>query len=240
MDTFRQILQAARQSNYGRYLVEEDAVFESVAGAVQQHMSQYDASHDFHHVLRVVALSSKILAAEFEAESERHEWYRPDLILLSALLHDVNDKKYAPPPSTSGEEQVSKVAVVLREAGVAEDEIEHVEQVVNHVSYSTEVKNPEKVREVLEDYPDLAVVQDADRLDALGAIGVGRMFTYGGARVPDASMQRSRTHIDEKLVKLGGMMKTDVGLKMAKERTERLVTFSKWWDEEAALFEPEL
>ncbi|PYI32905.1 HD domain-containing protein [Aspergillus indologenus CBS 114.80] len=239
MDTFRQILQAARQSNYGRYLVEEDAVFESVAEAVQQHMRQYDASHDFQHVLRVVALSSKILAAEFEAESERHEWYRPDLILLSALLHDVNDKKYAPPPSAAGE-QVSKVAAVLRTAGISEDEIEHVEQVVNHVSYSTEVKDPAKVMEVLEDYPDLAVVQDADRLDALGAIGVGRMFTYGAAKVPDASMQRSRDHVDEKLVKLEGMMKTDVGLKMAKERTERLVTFSKWWDEEAALFEPEL
>ncbi|RAL09160.1 HD domain-containing protein [Aspergillus homomorphus CBS 101889] len=239
MDTFRQILQAARKSNYGRYLVEEDAVFESVAEAVLQHMSQYDASHDFQHILRVVALSSKILAAEFETESERHEWYRPDLILLSALLHDVNDKKYAPPASASGE-QTSKVAIVLRQAGVSEDEIEHVEEVVNHVSYSTEIKNPQKVQEVLEDYPDLAVVQDADRLDALGAIGVGRMFTYGGARVPDATMQRSRDHIDEKLVKLEGMMKTEIGLKMAKERTERLVAFSKWWDEEAALFEPEV
>ncbi|PYH42706.1 HD domain-containing protein [Aspergillus saccharolyticus JOP 1030-1] len=238
MDTFRQILQSARQSNFGRYIAQEDAVFESVAEAVLQHMSQYDASHDFHHILRVVALSQKILAAEFECESERHEWYRPDMILLSALLHDVNDKKYAPPASPSGT-QLSKVALVLQKAGIAEEDIAHVEEVVNHVSYSTEVQNPEKVTEVLEDYPDLAVVQDADRLDALGAIGVGRMFTYGGARVPDASMQRSRAHIDEKLVKLEGMMKTEAGLKMAKERTERLVLFSKWWDEEAALFEPE-
>ena len=74
-------------------------------------------------------------------------------------------------------------------------------------------------------------MQDADRLDAIGAVGIGRMFTYGGART-ERSMGGTVAHLDEKLVRLEGMMKTAVGREVARERGERLRVFRGWWVEE--------
>lgn len=110
-----------------------------------------------------------------------------------------------------------------------------VVEVVNNVSYSTEMRDPDRTRQVLSQHPELGIVQDADRLDAIGAIGIGRTFTFGGAKMPHLSMQRSREHIDEKLVKLEGLMKTKTGRQMARARTERLQLFAQWWDEECGL-----
>jgi uncharacterized protein len=75
------------------------------------------------------------------------------------------------------------------------------------------------------------VVQDADRLDALGAVGVGRVFTFGGAKV-ERSMNESIGIMEKKLFKLEAMMKTGPGKRMAREKTERLKMFRQWWDEE--------
>ena len=79
--------------------------------------------------------------------------------------------------------------------------------VVKNVSYSNEVKNPRMMKAVLDQHPELAIVQDADRLDAIGAVGIGRTFTYGGAKQPDRGLDGTIEHFQDKLEKLEGMMK---------------------------------
>lgn len=64
-----------------------------------------------------------------------------------------------------------------------------------------------------------------------GAIGIGRTFTFGGAKGA-RNMGETIQHFEDKLEKLGGMMKTAPGKRMAEERTKRLATFKEWWEEE--------
>ena len=142
----------------------------------------------------------------------------------------MNDKKY-----TNNADDASKLVEILARANVGPDVSARIIEVVNHVSYSTEKKNPERTRQVFALNPELGIVQDADRLDAIGAIGIGRAFTFGGAKMPQSSMQLPREHIDDKLVKLEGLMKTNSGRLKARKRTERLRQFAHWWDEECSL-----
>ncbi|KZF20746.1 hypothetical protein L228DRAFT_178442 [Xylona heveae TC161] len=199
--------------------------------------------------------------------------YDPLTVTLAALLHDVNDRKYAKPnvPPTSVEQ-------VLLRHGASADLARCVDVIVEHVSYSKEVKllqaeadansgaetetsveapaNAETstkaprvhvfrtsraLQSILHTHPELAIVQDADRLDAIGAVGIGRTFTYGGAHGQAAaggqgrSMSDTIDHFTEKLEKLEDMMKTRTGRRLARERTERLRVFRGWWEEEVSI-----
>jgi uncharacterized protein len=75
-------------------------------------------------------------------------------------------------------------------------------------------------------------VQDSDRLDAIGAVGIGRTFAFGGAR--NRGMQDTVQHFDDKLLRLESMMKTGTGKKLAATKTERMRTFVTWWNEEVS------
>jgi len=200
-----------------------------VTAFVEQYMSAYDGSHDFNHIRRVVGLASSIYSELLKEAASRG--VEPDLdlhvITLSALLHDVGDKKYLKP----GQDANTLVLATLLSFGAPEDLAIKVQRIVLGVSYSSEIEDPLQVRALIERYPELAIVQDADRLDAIGAVGIGRTFTFGGAKGA-RHMGETIQHFEDKLERLGGMMKTGPGRKMAQERTERLKIFKRWWEEE--------
>lgn len=192
-------------------------------------MSRYDMSHDFNHVLRVLALAKHILAEELKANPWKK--FHKQAILLAALLHDVGDKKYV----QAGENAEHAIEDLLRKNGCPPRFVAKVALIVEHVSYSNEIKRPQLVKAILGAHPELAIVQDADRLDAIGAIGIGRVFAYGAAKTPDRGLQGSIDHFTDKLENIEGMMKTETGRVLAHERTQRLKEFRRWWVEEDSL-----
>ncbi|KAF3058298.1 hypothetical protein GL218_05620 [Daldinia childiae] len=202
----------------------EESLVTSVTEYVRSYMSNYDGSHDFNHIERVVGLAKYI-----HDRSPGITTRDLQVVILSALLHDVGDKKYLKP----GEDASTLVYELLLSLGAAEQFANRVQTVCLGVSYSSEIKDPARVQDLIKSHPELAVVQDADRLDAIGAIGIGRVFTFTGARTK-ASMADSIQHFHDKLLKLESMMKTDVGRELAKAKTEKMQEFLKWWDEEAA------
>jgi len=149
------------------------------------------------------------------------------VITLAALLHDVGDKKYL----EEGQDGNTLVLATLLGFGAHEGLAVKVQRIVLGVSYSSEIQDPQHVQATILKYPELAVVQDADRLDAIGAVGIGRTFTFGGAKGAK-HMGETIQHFEDKLLKLEGMMKTMPGKRLARERAERLMIFKGWWEEE--------
>jgi len=99
------------------------------------------------------------------------------------------------------------------------------------VSYSVEKRDPEATRAIIERIPETAIVQDADRLDAIGAIGIARCFTYNGAKGA-AGLDTAIAHFEDKLLRLESMMKTQSGRRMAAQRSSRVRQFMVWWQQE--------
>ena len=208
---------------------ESSALYLNVYKCVEQYMARYDCSHDFNHVLRVLALAKHILAEELQANSWKK--FHKQAIILAALLHDVGDKKYV----QAGDGSEHLIEDLLQRNGCPPRFIAKVALIVEHVSYSSEVKRPQLVKAILGAHPELAIVQDADRLDAIGAIGIGRTFAYTAAKVPERGMHGCIEHFTDKLENIEGMMKTDTGKRLARERTQRLKDFRQWWEEETNL-----
>ncbi|KAM3076392.1 hypothetical protein ACMFMG_007211 [Clarireedia jacksonii] len=196
-----------------------------VTAYVEEYMSAYDGSHDYNHIKRVTGLAHKIYT-EVKAQGDAGA-LDLQVVTLAALLHDVGDKKYL----KVGQDGNTLVHDTLLGFGAEEAMAAKVQRIVLGVSYSSEIKDPASVQELIQTYPELAIVQDADRLDAIGAVGIGRTFTFGGAKGA-RNMGETIQHFDDKLERLEGMMKTEPGKRMARERTERLKVFKQWWEEE--------
>ena len=208
---------------------EQSDLYLGVYRYVEEYMARYDMSHDFSHILRVLALAKHIMAEELKASPGKD--IQKQAVIIAALLHDVGDKKYVQP----GENPEQVVETLLLKHDCSPQFVAMVALIVEHVSYSSEIKRPQLVKKMVDVHPELAIVQDADRLDAIGAIGIGRAFAYGAAKAPGRGMQGSIEHFTEKLENIEGMMKTESGKRLACERTKRLKEFRRWWEEESGL-----
>ncbi|KAL7912581.1 hypothetical protein GGI35DRAFT_256208 [Trichoderma velutinum] len=199
-------------------LTVDPALIAKVTDYIKVYMANYDPSHDYSHIKRVVHLAQTIQAQVPNTDR--------DIVTLAALMHDVGDRKYLKP----GEDASRMIYTALTSLGASEELAEKIQIIGLGVSYSSEIKDLARVRDLIKQHPELAVVQDADRLDAIGAVGIGRVFAFGGAKGRD--LGNSIDHFEEKLLKLETMMKTDVGREMARERTERLRLMQEWWQQE--------
>ncbi|KAH6631118.1 hypothetical protein B0J18DRAFT_488814 [Chaetomium sp. MPI-SDFR-AT-0129] len=202
-----------------------DPLVQAVKEHVKTYMQNYDASHSWDHIERVVTMAHNLYARSDAAFRDSVDLR---VVHLAALLHDVGDHKYLQP----GENPHTQITTLLLSLSCPSPLATTLQTICSGVSYSTETKNPAHTAALVAQYPELGLVQDADRLDAIGAVGIGRMFTYGGAR-STRSLRDTMAHLDEKLVKLEGMMKTEAGRAVARERGERLRVFRGWWVEEA-------
>jgi uncharacterized protein len=181
---------------------------------VKENLKDYDSGHDWWHIERVRKLSAYINSKESLLD--------PFLVDITALLHDTADSKFKGSKIDDGYKIIS---VFLEKNGMTDIQY-RVLEVIRNISFSSRHKSG------ISNDPLLWVIQDADRLDAIGAIGVARAFNYGGFRNnkiydPETGTSSTISHFYEKLLLLKGMMNTPTGKKLAVERHEYLETFLK-------------
>lgn len=181
----------------------------SLPELVAKYTEGVDGSHDIAHLQRVVANCTRLSAAEALPPGEAR------LALAAAWCHDLDDKKYG---GTDALDKARRVLTACAEAFSA-DEVERVCGIIQGVSFTGERAGSSGSA------PDrlTAIVQDADRLDAIGAHGIARCFAFGGAR--SRPLAESVQHFHDKLLLLRGMMKTAVGRAEAESRHEYMVAF---------------
>lgn len=168
--------------------------------------------HDFDHTMRVYRMAVRIA---------REEGADVETVALAALLHDVDDRKLSPQTCENKDRAVS----FLRQNGMDEKTIDKIIQIISEISFSAGNGVPSTL--------EGCCVQDADRLDALGAIGIARTFAFGGSRnrrIHDPEgldRESSIQHFYDKLLLLKDRMNTATGKHLAVERDEFLRTFLK-------------
>lgn len=190
---------------------------------IKEFFEEEYSGHDFYHSLRVYELAQKISKGE-DCDIE--------LVCLSALLHDVDDYKIV------GEQEKSfkNARAFLQKVNYPEDKIEKICDIISQVSFKGKYT-------VTPNTIEGKIVQDADRLDAIGAIGIARTFTFGGNhKLPiynpnidykdiDCSQSDYKkptttiNHFYEKLLKLKDLMNTETAKKIAEHRHELMLNF---------------
>jgi len=212
-------------------------IIDKSAEYVKQTLKNAEGGHDWWHVYRVWGLAKQIARDE-----------DADLLVveLGALFHDIADSKFH-----GGDEDIGPRMAVefLQSIGVDSEVVEHVGKIIANISFKGEAH----VQEFKS--PELDVVQDADRLDAMGAIGIARTFNYGGHTnrliydpniKPDRgmgkeeyknSMSPSIKHFYEKLLLLKERMNTKTAQRLAEKRHDFMLKyldeFYKEWDGDA-------
>lgn len=193
-------------------------IIAQTAEYVKNTLADAEAGHDWWHIQRVWN-NAKALAQTEDVDMV--------VVELAALLHDIADSKFH-----NGDEEIGpqKAGAFLRSLNVDDAIVLHVQAIIRNMSFKA------SLGEVSFHSPELAVVQDADRLDAIGAIGIARAFTYGGFKnrelynpdqKPNLQMTKEEykssqsptiNHFYEKLLLLKDKMNTETGKRIAQER----------------------
>lgn len=199
--------------------MDEKETIERTVAFVKEKLKGAEAGHDWWHIERVWKNAKCI------GEGEEVDMF---VVELGVLLHDIADAKFH-----DGDEEIGPRTAreFLVSEHVEERVIEHVENIIRHISFKSNIGGQAWMS------PELAVAQDADRLDALGAIGIARVFTYGGyknrelynpAIQPNLTMTKKEytaknnyttiNHFYEKLLLLKDKMNTKMGKRLAEDR----------------------
>jgi len=202
----------------------KNEIVEKTGEYVKGRLAGESSGHDWWHVLRVLRMSTYL------AEKEGADLF---VVQMAALLHDLDDWKF----SETEERGLKEAAEWLESVNVERQTIEHICRIIENISFKG--AGVETRMLTLEG----KVVQDADRLDAIGAIGIGRTFAYGGSKnlemhnpqinpqlhqsFEEYKKSRSTTvnHFHEKLLLLKDRMNTETGKKMAMDRHAFLEAF---------------
>lgn len=214
--------------------MQKDEIIKSAEAYVREELKSAEGGHDWWHIYRVWKTARKI------ARSEDVDLF---VVELAALLHDIADPKFH-----GGDEEIGpkKAESFLRDSGVDAKTTDHILSIIRNMSFKNSLGRVDFRSK------EMDVVQDADRLDAIGAIGIARAFNYGGfknrplynpAIKPNLNMSKEEykkgdsptvNHFYEKLLLLKEKMNTGTGKKLADERhrfmEEFLDRFYKEWE----------
>ena len=193
-------------------------IIETTSNYVQQELANAEGGHDWWHVYRVWKTASGIALEESADEF---------IVQVAALLHDIADSKFHDGDENIGPE---KATSFLRKMKLGDNTINHIEAIIRNMSFKNTFENSNFSS------IELDVVRDADRLDAIGAIGIARTFNYGGHKgfeiynpdikpIMDMTKEEYKksnaptiNHFYEKLFLLKNMMTTNTGKKLAEGR----------------------
>lgn len=196
-------------------------LIETTKTFVKEQLTNAEGGHDWFHTLRVY--NNAILIAKDEPVDGL-------VVALAALLHDIADSKFHDGDETIGPKMAREF---LFQQNVDSSIIEHVVKIIENMSFKNSLEQGDSFSS-----QELEVVRDADRLDAIGAIGIARCFNYGGFKnraiydpsiKPNLNMSKEEykkstaptiNHFYEKLLLLKDKMHTKTGKRIAQERHE--------------------
>lgn len=216
--------------------MEHVVIVEKTRDFVRKTLENAEGGHDWWHIHRVWLNAHRI------AENENADML---VVELAALLHDIADSKFH-----GGDEEIGPATAgkFLRELNIDESIIMHVQEIIRNISFKAGFDQN------IFHSKELEIVQDADRLDAIGAIGVARAFSYGGFKgreiynpevAPNMNMTKeeyknsaspSINHFYEKLLLLKDKMNTETGKQMAEQRHLFMEMYLQQFFDEAGMY----
>ena len=179
-----------------------DTVIENAIEYISALFADNTDGHDAAHSLRVY--HNAMMIADTVDDCDRYS------IALASLLHDADDHKLF------GTTDNYNARSFLKEQGVDEELINKICSIINSVSFS-------RNKGVIPDTIEKMIVQDADRLDAMGAVGIARTFAYGGKT--GRGMEDSIQHFYDKLLLLKELMNTEAAKEIAVQRHEFMLSY---------------